>query len=297
MLGFLVVAALRAALPGASEEQWTQWLWRVPFLLGIVAAAFALWVRKYLAESPEFTERVAAVKSLKPENPLRLAFREYKTTMLMTFGVLVYSSFGTWVGFWMPLYSLTLVPPELRLRSEAAVMVSLAATPFFTLWWGHVADYVGSLRLMLASAAIMALMSPVFFALAASGSFPLACLGFVAYSFVITAYVGPLMVWMAEAFVVEARFSAVAFSFNMALAIVGGASQLIMTSVVVNFPDRYIAYPALLVSITAIISFGCCILSHFFLRSTQNFASGFCNIERQQERQDHIKEREQVDQN
>src|SRR5690606_19830038 len=44
------------------DEQFTQWGWRVPFLLGFVLVVVGLYLRRSITESPEF----AAVKSAEP---------------------------------------------------------------------------------------------------------------------------------------------------------------------------------------------------------------------------------------
>lgn len=278
-LGFLTVGVLQLAFSNSSAYAWSHWIWRIPFLIGLLVAGFALWVRKFLEESPEFLQRIGELREDKPSNPLLLAITNYKLAMLITFGVVILGSFCVWVGFFLPNYVLYRIPEDLRSPYPMLVYLLILIYPFLTLYWGHLADHWGALRCMCFSAVGIFFLSGLVFYLAASGSIFGTLLSFFIFGTLVSAYVGPICVWLTEAFAVEVRYSAVALAYNLAQALLGGSSQLIIGALLVYYPQHYILYPAITTSTVAFISFIALICSHFFMSKAQNFADGFCNIQ------------------
>ncbi len=73
LLGSLMATGLNYVM---SEETLYSWGWRVPFLVGGVLGFVTLYLRRYLHETPVFTE-MQENKSLSEELPIRTILRDY----------------------------------------------------------------------------------------------------------------------------------------------------------------------------------------------------------------------------
>src|SRR6187402_601649 len=88
-VGFLAANGLFLLLGlGLSDEEFTAWGWRVPFLLSAVLVAVGLWVRLSIEESPVFTEAKAELETKEtPHLPLVEVFRRYPKEVLVAMGM------------------------------------------------------------------------------------------------------------------------------------------------------------------------------------------------------------------
>ena len=273
--GYIVVGLLRLAFEGSSRDAWVTLIWRLPFLLGLAVAAFALWVRRRLHESPEYASQLAEMRLQKPPNPLALAMRNYKMAMAVAVGVVSLSSFGAWLSLWLPTYASSLLPAD-RSQSRLFPLLLLPIASLMYAVGGHIADHVGALRVMLAAAVSIALASPLLFFLASLGHWLPYLLAFSLWSFLNGCYGGPLCVWLAQSFDLQVRYSAAAIAYNIAQALLGGTSHLILSTILLYYPDQYVLYPALLLSAVALVSAISCGLSGAFLSQLQTPSGGCC---------------------
>ncbi len=168
ILSLVVVLSCKALMPA---ELWTNWGWRVPFLLSIVLLAISLWMRVKLSESPVFAAMKAAGETSR--QPLKETFT-YPGNPLRLFVALFGIAAGLTVIWYTAMFSgLTLLKGPLRVEDTVAeVIVGLAALvgmSFFILagWWS---DRVGrKLPIVLGYGLTLALLFPLFHALGSAG--------------------------------------------------------------------------------------------------------------------------------
>jgi MFS family permease len=229
LVGALVAAGLSAAL---DDAQLLAWGWRVPFLVGGVFGLGAMWVRRRLHETPVFAE-LRARRALSAEMPLKTVLREHPAGVLLAMLL-------TWLLTAVVVVAILMMPTFLqqqgvpRTTALAANSLAIVCAIAGNLVAGTIADRFGEGRTL---AAWSVLAGASFWLLYTLGSrdpsllFPLYALaGFGAG---ITAMVPSIAV---AAFPAPVRFSGLSFSYNVAYAICGGATPILLTLALRDHP-------------------------------------------------------------
>ncbi len=229
-VGGLVGAGLAAVLTRVlTPEQVTDWGWRLPFLLSIPGGAVSWWLRQAIAESPSFTEvrqagQVAQV-------PLKESLRSDRAAFLTIGGLSLMASIGwylpwVWLVTWLDDINQPRMPQwEALTSSTLAGIVLVVLTPL----GGALSDRLGRKPVILAgSVGYLVLSYPVFLWMS-RGTFT-AALGGQLVSAVLTAlYGGASLAAFVELFPTRTRYSGLALSYNLAVAICGGTTPLVAT--------------------------------------------------------------------
>lgn len=224
LLGSATAAAAATLLPAAALHAWG---WRLPFLLGIALAGFALYMRRNLPDTPLFTEHVEGHSD---DNPLREALtRDLRQSVL---AILFASGYG--VLFYIPLvYLPTYANTVSGIDLAAALRINTLATalmlPLIPLS-GLVSDrWVRRKHLLAVAFAAMAIASyPVFHALLDGGTSMLV-FGQVLFAVLVAVPVGTAPAMFAEMFPTEDRLTGYSLAFNIGLGLVGGTAPMIAT--------------------------------------------------------------------
>ncbi|MGB0135510.1 MFS transporter [Dokdonella sp.] len=209
-----------------SSEEVLAWAWRLPFIIGGLFGLLAVWLRRYLEETPVFEEmrrRRELVRGL----PLKVVLqghtgdvvRSMLITWMLTAGIVV-----------VILMTPTLVQSLFAIAPAEAAKASSLAT--FSLCVGCVAygfavDRFGVERVLVAGA--------IGLALATAGLYRVLTVApehfTVAYT--ITGFfvgvAGAIPSLMVHAFPPAIRFSGISFAYNVAYAISGGLTPLIIS--------------------------------------------------------------------
>jgi MFS family permease len=135
-----------------SKEAFTNWGWRIPFLISIVLVTISLYVRLKMKESPIFEQ--LKTKGMTSAAPLKEAFtqwRNLKVVLISLFGatagqgVIFYAS-----QFYALFYLQTILKVNARTANVVVAVAVLAAVPFFV-FFGWISDRIGRKWLMLAA--------------------------------------------------------------------------------------------------------------------------------------------------
>ena len=229
-VGGLAGSALAAALTRVlAPEQLADWGWRLPFLLSIPAGLASWWLRRSIAESPRFTEVCTAGQVARA--PLRESLRSDRAAYLSIAGLSLMASIGwylpwVWLVTWLDDINRPPMPPwEALTSSTLAGVVLIALTPLA----GALSDRLGRKPVILAgSVGYLALSYPMF--LWMSGGTFTAALGAMLVSAVLSAlYGGAALAAFVERFPTRTRYSGLALSYNLALAVCGGTTPLVAT--------------------------------------------------------------------
>lgn len=141
VLSLIVVLSCKAAM---SKEVWTEWGWRVPFILSIALLAISLWMRLKLNESPVF-------KAMKEEGELAgnpfvesFSYPGNKTRLFIAlFGV---AAGLTVIWYTSMFYGLSFLKSAARIEDTSAeIMVGISAGVgmVFFLIFGKLSDRIG----------------------------------------------------------------------------------------------------------------------------------------------------------
>jgi len=245
LLGSLVATSVNTAL---SPDEVIAYGWRIPFLLGGGFGLFAVYLRRFLQETPVFQEMHAA-RTLSEELPLKLIVRGHFPAVLLAMSLTwVLSAAIVVVILFTPTYLQTVfkVAPRVSLQANSVAIVGLT---FGCVFFGFLADRIGS-KWALSSGSLALLGSSSYFyhALPLEGSalfVSYAVTGFFVGSIGVVPYV------LVRAFPAKLRFSGLSFSYNVAYAIFGGLTPVVLTLWLKSdklAPAHYVA---------ALAAFGC----------------------------------------
>jgi MFS family permease len=250
LLGSLVATGINTALSAAEVSQYG---WRIPFLLGGGFGLFAVYLRRFLEETPVFQE-LRATRALSQELPLKVIVREH-------FPALVLAMLLTWVLsaaivvviLFTPTYLQTVfkLAPRVALQANSVAIVGLTCGCLF---FGWLTDRVGSKwALSGGSLALLGASSYFYHSLPLEGSAL-----FIAYGIagLCVGSIGVIPYLLVRAFPAHIRFSGLSFSYNLAYAIFGGLTPVVLTLWLKSdqlAPAHYVAALALLGCVLAFV--------------------------------------------
>ena len=163
-LALIVIIACRELM---QPKAFSQWGWRVPFIVSAVLLLFSVYIRLKLNESPIFQKMKQEGKGSKA--PLTESFVHYpnnKYVLLATLGVTAGMGVVWYTGQFYALFFLIITLKVPYLPAYLLVLASLIiGTPFFVAF-GRLSDRIGRLKIILAGCLIAALTYfPLFSAL------------------------------------------------------------------------------------------------------------------------------------
>jgi MFS family permease len=223
LLGSLVATAINTTL---SQEAILNGGWRIPFFLGGIFGLFAMYLRRWLQETPIFIE-MQARKALAEELPLKSVIANHKkevaVSMLMTWllsaGIVV-------VILMTPTYLQKQfgIAPALSLQANSIAIVMLTLGCITA---GLAADRFGASKTFIVGSLLLACCSWLFYqTLGTHPEMLFATYALVGFS---VGIVGAVPYVLVRAFPAEVRFSGISFSYNVAYAIFGGLTPIFVT--------------------------------------------------------------------
>jgi len=241
------------------EPAWSEWAWRVPFLLSLGLLAISLWMRMRLSESPVFKAMKAEGKIA--ANPFKESFTypgNRRRIFIALFGVAA----GLTVIWFTAMYgSLTFLTGPMRMEETAAQILvvsgAMAGMGFF-IYFGSLSDRVGrKLPIVVGYGATLALLFPCFWAIgwvfeptlqqAGEGARIVPDAGGIAIIFGVLmvlsalcgATYGPVAALLSEMFPPHIRYSSMSIPYHIGAGYFGGFLPLISTAIAARTGDPY----------------------------------------------------------
>jgi MFS family permease len=220
-VGFLAANGLFLLLGlGLSDADFTDWGWRVPFLLSAVLVGIGLWVRLRIGETPAFRE--ALDKAPPPAVPLGRVLRfHWGAVLAASAGVVACFS----IFYLSTAFALSHLTTERGEPRETVLALQLAANLFLAI--GILLSAIGSDRMNARRVLGWGSAATVVLGLAFGPVLAGASLGVVFVTLAVGLFVmgfvyGPLGGWMPTLFPVTVRYTGMSLAFNGG-GIVGGA--------------------------------------------------------------------------
>ena len=223
LLGSLIATAVNKSLTPAEVSDWG---WRVPFLLGGIFGIVAMYLRRWLHETPVFAE-MKANKTLADELPLKSVLRNHKSSVVVSMLLTWLLSAGIVVVILMtPTYLQKVygISPADALTANSLAIVALTLG---CIVYGRLIDLLGSGLTFMFGSLLLAGSSYAFYHGLAAGTSQLMPLYMLA-GFAV-GIVGAVPYVMVNAFPPVVRFSGLSFSYNVAYAIFGGLTPMAVT--------------------------------------------------------------------
>ncbi len=249
-VGFLAANGLFLLLGlGLTEQDFTAWGWRVPFLVSAVLVAVGLWVRLRVGETPAFRE--ALEEAPPPKVPLGTVLaRHWGATLAATAAVV--SAFA--IFYLSTAFALSHMTSVRGVPRETVLALQLAANLFLAL--GIVLAAIGSdrssARKMLAWGALATIVVGFAFGpVLAGGSLPVLFVTLAAALLVMGFVYGPLGGWMPALFPVTVRYTAMSVAFNCG-GVIGGALMPIAGQKLSEW--GYVSLIGLLLSVAGVVT-------------------------------------------
>ncbi|MFG0832699.1 MFS transporter [Aeromonas bivalvium] len=223
LLGSLVATAINRSM---SPSDVSEWGWRLAFILGGVFGIVAMYLRRWLHETPVFAE-MQANKTLAEELPLKTVLREHKGSVIVSMLLTWLLSAGIVVVILMtPTYLQKLhgVSPADALTANSLAILALTLG---CIVYGRLIDAIGSGPTFVLGSLLLAGASYAFYHGLQAGTEQLVPLYTLA-GFAV-GIVGAVPYVMVNAFPAVVRFSGLSFSYNVAYAIFGGLTPMLVT--------------------------------------------------------------------
>src|SRR6185503_12754188 len=154
-LALLVIGLCRLYM---DAKMFSEWGWRIPFLVSLILLVFSVYIRLRLNETPIFLKMKEEGKGSKA--PLTDSFLRYpnnKYVLLALLGATAGQGVVWYTGQFYALFFLTLTLKLDYLAAYSLIGLSLIiGTPFFIVF-GWLSDRIGRLKIILAGCAIAAL--------------------------------------------------------------------------------------------------------------------------------------------
>ncbi|MFA6016134.1 MAG: MFS transporter [Gallionellaceae bacterium] len=200
--------------------------WRVPFIIGGVFGLVSVWLRQWLHETPVFKE-LQARQELANELPLRKVVREHRPAVILTMLLTWLLSAAIVV---MILMTPTLIQKLYAIPAAVALQANSIATLFLSIGcilFGAAADRFGAGKVMIFGCAMLGITSGLFYQQMSVAPENINALYALCGFFVGVIGIVPSMA--VKAFPAAVRFSGLSFSYNVAYAIFGGLTPVLVS--------------------------------------------------------------------
>ncbi|HEY1997035.1 MFS transporter [Paraburkholderia sp.] len=249
LLGSLVASGVNRHFAPAEI---TAFAWRLPFLLGGVFGMFSVYLRRWLHETPVFAE-LQQRKSLAAEIPLKAVLRDHRRAVLVSMLLTWMLSAAIVVVILM---TPTLVQKQFHIAPATALLANSVATLCLSAGCvvsGSIAGRIGAGRTLFIGGLALAVSYYVMFqqlAVDAAKLLPLyAVTGFL------VGVVGVVPFVMVKAFPATVRFSGISFSYNVAYAVFGGLTPIIVALMLKTNPLAPVLYVGVICLLGAATTF------------------------------------------
>jgi MFS family permease len=223
LLGSLMATAINTSF---SPEEIRAWAWRIPFITGGIFGFVAMYLRRWLHETPVFQE-MQERKHLAAELPLKKVLREHKSAVLMSMAL-------TWLLSAAIVVVILMTPAYLQKQLGLAAAVTLQANSIATIALtigcilaGRIIDSLGAGWTFIAGSSLLGGVVWHFY----NGVLADPSTLYLNYALagLAVGIVGAVPYVMVNAFPAVVRFTGLSFSYNVAYAIFGGLTPLMVS--------------------------------------------------------------------
>ena len=210
-----------------TDDQFTSFGWRIPFLFSLVMVAIGLYIRVRILETPMFAKRLKENKISKL--PSFDAIKHHWKPIILSAFARLSEQAPFYVITSFTLVFLTEEQGYTKTFALAGILsaaaLELIAVPLF----GHLSDTVGRKKIYMAGSALMGIYGFVLFAAMDSGVAVIAFVGVFLALIPHAMQYGPQAAMIAESFPTNLRYAGAGMGYQLASVIAGGPAPLVAT--------------------------------------------------------------------
>ncbi len=229
LLGSIVLFLIKSIF---TPEQFDNWAWRLPFIMGIAVYFAGMYIKKYTSETPLFEDTKARGEVLR--SPLKTTFKYYWFDMIVS---ILINMTGSIIFYMVAIYLVSYLKinrgfPEsdisFLINSCYVIMI------FITLWAGWLSDKIGRQKIFVINLIFITIACPFLLTTIATGGFTLVVIAMLVLAIIAAVYIGPEPALQAEFYPTAVRNTALSVSYNTATSIFGGTTPYIIESLIQN---------------------------------------------------------------
>lgn len=258
LIGPLVI---KSVLYFMTAQQFSDWGWRIPFVFGIVLGLVGYFLCSAIADAKVIQE---SIQHKAQKIPLLLCIKNYKKPLLIAF--LISAQVG--IPFWLVMvYSVTYFSKILHApfgivetQNMFAILIALITAPLI----GQLTKIVSDWSILIISSAAFIMLSYIINIVLVYETMSVVFYIFYFLIVVFTAsYLAAFASFISALFPAEVRYTGIALSYNVSLAIFGGFSPLVVTS----FIKAGVIYaPGIMLTLSGTLAFITLLFSRKFAR-------------------------------
>jgi MFS family permease len=222
LLGFL----LTSLVPHAALEAWA---WRLPFLAGALIGPIGFYIRRRVAESPEFTA-IRQQRNGIEHAPIRHVLSHYMAPLLCAIGFIAVGTANNYIfNTYLPVYvvrQLHLTMSTALLGASVGGLISVFLYPAI----GWLADRIGPYRVFFTSVVTGAVLVYPLFVFVVGAPDPMRLFIAQIVMLIVHAFIiGPAPGLLAVLFPTSVRSTGMSLAYNIAVTLFGGFAPITVT--------------------------------------------------------------------
>jgi MFS family permease len=199
-------------------QQIIDWAWRIPFIIGGFLAILAYFLRRTIVETPEFLAAYSDQSKTRVISPLKLIWNNNISKVLIASGLTLFLASLIIINLYFPIYINKYFDRSLP-EIYNAMTVSMASSVIFMVVCGRLSDYFSKSKLLLFFLIIYAGALIPLFKLLDYNSFYAMQIFLIIHQLAIAIFFTNYLPIISLLFPVNIRYTALAFSYNIAFSI------------------------------------------------------------------------------
>lgn len=220
-----------------SDSAFTEWGWRIPFLLSAVLIGVAMWIRLGVTESPAFSAMEDEDRITKM--PLVEVVTKNWRIVALAGGTFIATN---GIAYVFMVYVLTYGTTELGFSRGTMLALLIAACPLWMLGMGisaYRSDIVGRRRVYTRGAVALLAVATFFFTAIDTASIPVMLVAMLVLAFTLGYTVGPQSALFAELFPAHIRYSGATLGYQVGAILGGGIAPFMATALYAHFGSTH----------------------------------------------------------
>lgn len=215
-----------------SPEEFDNWAWRIPFIIGIVICFAGFYIKNHTTETPLFEETKYQNKVI--NSPLREVFAKYWFDMIISIFI---NATGSIIFYLEAIYLTSYLKINRgfgELELDYLVNFCYVIMIVTTIIAGWLSDKIGRRKTFIFTIISVILTMPFLLTIFETAGFAQVACAQVIVAILAAIYIGPEPALQAEFYPTEIRNTALSVSYNTATSIFGGTAPYIIESLVQN---------------------------------------------------------------